>query len=140
MCQYLITLAASNDYRQITRCEHGTIHFNWDWVTIYVDEETFAALVQLLRQGEQMSPAEHKHSKDCRLFYREWGYYQVWIRNVAINLSRIDFTIFANMAGVAWAELRQDSGEPAGGGLPHHAGQLQRTVEAAVLNRFSINL
>src|SRR5690606_1532696 len=115
------------------RCEHGTIHLTWDLMTIYLDDETFTALGQALDKGAALiKPGKVAH-QHCYVFHREEGYYQVWVRNVALNLSPADFLIFAELAQVALAEL---AGPPA---AAKATPALRRTVKASPTHRFSWN-
>ena len=59
MCNKLTSLASSNDYRQIYRCEHGTIHLNWDLITIYLDEATLAQITHALDKSHYLTKPGH---------------------------------------------------------------------------------
>ncbi len=140
MCQHIVTLAHSNDYRQIGRCEHGTIHLNWDWATIYLDDEIFGDLIEALDKAvllHEPSRVQHKH---CHVFFKKKGYFQVWIRNMSINLSSADFMIFAELARTAYSELPLvNNMHPVDNSLRDVNLAQERTARASTNNRFSLN-
>ena len=140
MCQHLTPLARSNDFRHIARCEHGTIHLTWDLMTVYLDDDTFTGLVQVLEKGASLTKPGKVHHESCHVFHRELGYYQVWVRNIALNLSPADFLIFTDLAQVALAELptvKRQLSTPAAVNDPNPL--LQGTVKASNNPRFSLN-
>ena len=98
MCTQITTLARSNDFRYILQCEHKTIHLSWDLVTLYLNLSEFERLVGLLEQGTRLVKPTKLTESRCMVIYREQGFYQVWVRNVGVNLTPVDFRIFLDMA------------------------------------------
>jgi len=140
MCQHFTTLAMSNNYRQIMRCEHGTIHLSWDLITIYLDDKTFAVLTETLDKAAALfKPGKVQHNC-CHIFHREPGYFQIWVRNVALNLSPADFKIFGDLVRAAGVELSiitsRSEVEKRFERLPK---RFHRMVKASAINRFSLN-
>jgi hypothetical protein len=106
MCQKLTPLAQINDYRHIRRCEHGTVHLTWDWVTVHINSTQFAELVDIFKESRKIPESPLLRNGHCRLFHNvEQGYYQFWLGNVAINLSPVDYLIFSDMTHVAGKKL-----------------------------------
>jgi hypothetical protein len=50
MCQQMTMLAELEEHRFIARCEHGTIHLNWDVITLHLTKEYFLELAQELQE------------------------------------------------------------------------------------------
>lgn len=136
MCTQFTTLAESSDFRHILQCEHGTIHLTWDLVTLYLNFDEFDRLAALLEQGTRMNEPSRLTEAPCMLVYKEQGYYQLWIRNLAVNLTPIDFLILVDLVRGA---LRATQ-EPKTPDLVDELSQvLDGTVEASARLSFSIN-
>lgn len=107
MCQQLTTLAANSDTRQIWRCEHGTIHLNWDWVTVRLRPNDFRRTVRLLEEGV----TELSFNKICNGNYKvvqqENGYYQLWFGEVMLLLDVTDYLRLVDLARVAEQQLNK---------------------------------
>lgn len=100
MCTQFTTLAESNNFRYILQCEHGTIHLSWDLVTLYLNLSEFEHLVGLLERGTRLAEPSKISESSCILSYKKEGYYQLWVRNIAINLTPIDFLILVDLVRV----------------------------------------
>ena len=136
MCTQFTTLAESSDFRHILQCEHGTIHLTWDLVTLYLNSSEFDSLANLLEQGTRMSEPAKLTESPCILVYKERGYYQLWIRNLAINLTPVDFLILVDLV---WVALRAAQANKAPGGADELSQVLDSTVEASARPSFSVN-
>lgn len=136
MCQELTPLAVSSEFRCIHRCEHGTIHLTWDIATTYLDLDMLAQVVDLTRQGQTLQTPGQVDAAPCRLFLTKKGYFQLWIRNTGLALSRVDFEIFADMVRVAFRQIVETEAQ-----TPSAQQDLvcQRTVKASARQSFSNN-
>jgi hypothetical protein len=136
MCTHFTKLAESNNYRHILQCEHGTIHLTWDLVTVYFNLIEFERLVLLLEQGSRLvEPAKIKESYVV-LIYKEQGFYQLWWRNIAINLTPVDFLMLLNMSRVALqAVSRKQVAIP----MADSANEIAQIFQAGVKISFSKN-
>jgi hypothetical protein len=85
MCDQLMTLSWSSNRRYIQQCEHGTIHWIWDFVTMHLEPKVFEQVAQILEQGVEMTDPGRIRGQHCNLFYRDKGYYQLWLRNMAFR-------------------------------------------------------
>lgn len=140
MCTQFTTLAESNSFRHILQCEHGTIHLSWDLVTLYLNFSEFEHLADLLERGVHLIETSKITQPPCILSYNEQGYYQVWIRNIVINLMPIDFLILVDLVRVALLAAGNQPG--LGRTAPPREAQpqdLRRIVTASAHLRFSVN-
>ncbi len=138
MCNKLTPLASSNDYRQIFRCEHGTIHLNWDLVTMYLDEPTLGQLLRVLEMGQSLTDPGHVQDGVCFVFYHKKDYFQIWIRNAAINVSPAEFKILTDLVQTASQNL-QNSPRSAPKKLDDEINHFYRLGKAAPSQHFSLN-
>jgi len=140
MCTDFTTLAESNDYRHILQCEHGTIHLTWDLVTMYLNFIEFEQLIGLLDRGVQLTGPSKIGEPNCVLVYKEQGFYQLWLRNVGINLTPVDFLILVDMARAAFKEVHEKQTPEL---MTRSTGEMSqifhRTVEASATISFSLN-
>jgi hypothetical protein len=140
MCTQFTTLVESNDFRRILQCEHGTIHLAWDLVTLYLNLNEFERLAGLLERGTRLTEPSKITESSCILSYKKEGYYQLWVRNIAINLTPIDFLILVDMVRVV---LRAASDHQAIGLTTPSDGEqpkiFRRTVTASANATFSLN-
>lgn len=140
MCTQFTTLAESNDFRHILQCEHGTIHLSWDLVTLYLNLSEFEHLANLLERGTCLAESSKITESPCILSYKKEGYYQVWVRNIALNLTPADFLLLVDLVRVA---LPATCDHPARGLTTPLIGEqpriFQRTVAASAQVMFSLN-
>jgi hypothetical protein len=105
MCQQATTLAANGDARQIWRCEHGTIHLNWEQVTVRLRPNDFRRMVRLLEEGV----TELNFNKLCDgsliLVPQENGYHQFWCGNIMLLLDALAFLQLVQLARAAAQQL-----------------------------------
>ncbi|MCQ3978189.1 MAG: hypothetical protein DPW09_32590 [Anaerolineae bacterium] len=140
MCTQFTTLAESNDFRRILQCEHGTIHLAWDLVTLYLNLSEFERLAGLLERGTRLAEPSKITESSCILSYKKEGHYQLWVRNIAINLTPIDFLILVDMVRVAWQAASNQ--QVVGPTRPPDREQpriFRRTVAASANLWFSVN-
>jgi hypothetical protein len=64
----------------------------------------FERLACLLEQGTRLAEPATLTEQPCLLIYKEEHYYyQLWVRNVAVNLTPVDFLILSGLAtGASW--------------------------------------
>jgi hypothetical protein len=136
MCTQITTLAESNDFRHILKCEHGTVHLSWDLATLYFNLSEFEQIGCLLEQGLRLVEPAKLVESPWMLVYKKEGYYQLWLRNVAINLTPVDFLILVDMVRVALGAVGLAKGSKEAGEWPQG---LQATVQASARMSFSIN-
>lgn len=136
MCSQFTKLAESNDYRYVLQCEHGTIHLTWDLVTVYFNHIEFERLVFLLEQGTRLVKPAKISKPYMLLIYKEHGFYQLWWRNIAVNLTPVDFLIFLNMSRVA---LQVGPGKRVVAPRTDAANKMARIIQAAAKISFSQN-
>ncbi len=136
MCTQFTSLAESNDFRHILQCEHGTIHLTWDLVTLYLNWPEFEHMVSLLEQGTRMAEPSKLIEAPCMLVYKKEGVYQLWIRNVAVNLTPLEFLILVDLVRVAFQTAQSPLESNEAGEL---AQVFRETVEASASVSFSIN-
>lgn len=140
MCIQFTTLAESNSFRHILQCEHGTIHLSWDMVTLYINSSEFEHLADLLERGVHLTETSKITESPCILSYKKEGYYQLWVRNIALNLDPIDFLLLVDLVRVA---LLAAGNQPImGQSVPSNEEQtqiFQRIVTASANLRFSMN-
>lgn len=140
MCTQFTTLVESNDFRHILQCEHGTIHLNWDLVTLYLNLSEFEHLAGLLERGIRLAEPSKITESPCMLVYKEHGYYQLWVRNIAINLTPIDFLILVDVVRAAlWTVHENQTTEEVAPPTGELSQVFQRTVVASANGLFSLN-
>ncbi|MCK6629240.1 MAG: hypothetical protein L6R45_29195 [Anaerolineae bacterium] len=140
MCTQFTTLAESNDFRHILQCEHGTLHLSWDLVTLYLSASEFEHLLNLLERGTRLVEPAKISEPPCILSYKAQGYFQLWIRNFALNLTPIDFLILVDLVRVAWrAACEQPALEQPSVSAGDQPPMFQRTVAASAQVSFSLN-
>jgi hypothetical protein len=141
MCTQFTTLAESNDFRHILQCEHGAIHLSWDLVTLYLNLGEFERLADLLEQGTRLAAPATLAEQPCLLIYKEeHTYYQLWIRNVAVNLTPVDFLILVDMVQVAFRTVTRRQVLGAAGAPDEPPAEVYRRTTAASANAsFSLN-
>lgn len=101
MCNQFTALSRSNDFRHILQCEHGTIHLGWDMVTLYLNLSEFEHLADLLERGVYLIETSKITELPYILSYKKEGYYQLWVRNIALTLAPIDFLLLVDLVRVA---------------------------------------
>ena len=105
MCQQITTLATNDEARQIWCCEHGTIHINWEQVTVRLRPNDFRRMVRLLEEGA----TELNFNKICDgnliLVPQENGCHQVWCGNVMLLLDALAFLQLVQLARAAARQL-----------------------------------
>lgn len=140
MCTQFTILAESNDFRHILQCEHGTLHLTWDLVTLYLSTSAFERLFKLLERGTQLAEPAKINEPPYILSYKAQGYFQVWVRSFALNLTPIEFLILVDLVRVAW---RTACEQPTPKWVAPSAGEqspmFQRTVAASAQVTFSLN-
>ena len=105
MCQQATILATSDDSRQIWRCEHGTVHLNWEQVTVRLRSNDFRRMVRLLEEGV----TELNFNKICDgnlvLVPQENGYHQLWCGNMMLLLDSLAFLQLVQLVRAAAEQL-----------------------------------
>lgn len=125
MCDQLIPLAHSSDYRHVYVCEHGMIHLAWDHSTVYLPAAKFEQLVMFVSRGINSS---HTHlSEGCyHLMLTAGGYYQLWISSAGLLLSAVDSLIFVDLLQVALRQLKNQVWPQPQDGLTNLTGGMNR--------------
>lgn len=138
MCDQLIPLAQSSDYRHVFICEHGMIHLAWDHSTVYLPTAKFEELVKFVSRGINSSHARLSEGR-YHLALTAKGYYQLWMSSAGILLSAVDSLIFVDLLQVALRQLQsQITPQPPGpGGKPGR--KYEATTLASPNNAFSVN-
>jgi hypothetical protein len=121
------------------QCEHETIHLTWDLVTIYLNPTEFEQVAELLEHGSRLATPATLRQPHNQLILREKGYYQLWLRNVALNLSPTNFLILVDLVRVALKNLDRDRPVALPGRVEELPKPLHHTVEASPNNSFSLN-
>ncbi|MCK6629238.1 MAG: hypothetical protein L6R45_29185 [Anaerolineae bacterium] len=103
MCDQLIPLAQSSDYRHVYVCEHGMIHLAWDHSTVYLPAAKLEELVRFVNRGINSTHARLSEGR-YHLALTANGYYQLWMGSAGLLLSAVDSLIFVDLLQVA---LRQ---------------------------------
>lgn len=108
MCNHFTLLAQQSEQRFIARCEHGTLHLNWDQVTVRLHP------VDLLRAGYLLDQAQVHPEQDLfragtlGLVRDDQGNVQFWMANSCLYLPPVDFAQFGEMVRVVIAPSTPD--------------------------------
>ena len=95
MCNNIILLAEHDEHRLVCICEHGTIHFSWDHLTLYLRGEDYLSLDHCLdrallnhKYGQMdMEDEMAMNAPSCLL----------WVFDIALKLSFADLIIMAEL-------------------------------------------
>lgn len=98
MCNYLTPLAYLNDERFINICEHGTVHFSWDLVVMFM-RTTDLAYIQYALEHTSVPLPSHTNNQDSALTV------VFWYRQYAIRLQPFDFLRLRAMVHCANKEI-----------------------------------
>ena len=105
MCQQATTLAVHGNSRQIWRCEHGTIHLNWEQATLRLHPNDFRRAVRLLEEGVTELGFNKVSEGNCMVVPQENGFYQFWYGNVMLILDSLAFFQLVDLVRAAECQL-----------------------------------
>lgn len=96
MCSIVKTLGKQDKFRNITQCEHGTIHLNWYRSTLRILGKELPGIISFLEKSvtEDFKPWQNEIGK---IELDGHGYYQIWLMGTGFYLSSDDFLLFVNL-------------------------------------------
>ncbi|NKQ35183.1 MAG: hypothetical protein HF973_06140 [Chloroflexi bacterium] len=96
MCKIVKIIAQRDDFRNITQCEHGTVHLNWYRASLHIPPQEFTKLVSFL---------ETAVNEDRDILRDETGMverdrrsnYHLWLMGMGLYLDAADFLILVDL-------------------------------------------
>ncbi|MEM7348504.1 MAG: hypothetical protein AAF485_30120 [Chloroflexota bacterium] len=137
MCNQLTTLATQGETRQIWSCEHGTIHLNWEQITLRLHPQAFKQVVRLVEQRVTDLACNKLCAGNCAIISQENGFYKFWYSNSMLLLDSPNFYQLVDLVRQADKRLVQLS---RGSDKPQRLKQRYNRWNSTVnSNGFSLN-
>jgi hypothetical protein len=104
MCNIVETLVREDDFRNITQCEHGTVHLNWYRASLHMPAQDFMKVVSFL---EDSANEDRDTLRDeVGLMKRdERGRVQLWLMGMGLYLDSADFLLLVDLTRQAVRKL-----------------------------------
>lgn len=106
MCQNFTMITSNGPRRFVRRCEHTTIHINWDNFAVSMASKDFERLTGLLEKAAvEVNPIKIKEGR-CYLVQQENGLVQLWIGDTGLLFTLSNFLSFVELIRHAARRLR----------------------------------
>ncbi|PIE79609.1 MAG: hypothetical protein CSA11_11495 [Chloroflexi bacterium] len=107
MCNIVRTLAQHDEYRNITRCEHGTVHLHWYRASLHMPAEDFYEVTSFLENAIHEDLPKACSPKAFYWMDRQAHYY-VWLMGMGLYLSAADFLMLVDMMQQAVSNVKNN--------------------------------
>lgn len=108
MCNHLTFLAQSGDWRYVAQCEHGTLHLTWGRQTLHLQPKDFLRVARFLEQANPGGESELNDGHNSLRSNRA-GHFELWLLEMGLKLSPVDFLILVDIVQVATRQLQPPS-------------------------------
>lgn len=104
MCNIIRTLAQHDEYRNITRCEHGTVTLHWYRASLHMPAEDFIEVTSFLAEAVYNDLPKARSPKAFYWMDRQ-ARYHVWLLGMGLYLAAADFMMLVDMLQQAVAQV-----------------------------------